>query len=169
MKKILGFVFIGLLLISPICFAEVVTDCGQVTLTNNQILNYSPSGIWKRFSYVNGEVLGVSDAQPSQGDIDGLVSQLEALPDVTPESVYISNFSFKTLWGTVWAGSVSQVGSVELPPYFPTIEAFWNYPNRSAIYPYMQALVAAGKGTSGDLALIVAAFNDQHIDIVNIQ
>jgi hypothetical protein len=81
----------------------------------------------------------------------------------------IQNFDFKKLWGVVWAGALSPVGLVELPPYQSAIEAMWNYPNRSAIYPYMQALVAAGKGNASDLQIIIDAFAAQNIDITTVQ
>ena len=84
----------------------------------------------------------------------------------------IQNFSFKLLWGEIWSdalGVISNTGKVELPPYAKTIEDMWNYPNRAGVYPYMQMLVAAGKGTSDDLAIIVSAFSQQGIDITTIQ
>lgn len=84
------------------------------------------------------------------------------------EEQCVARFNFEVLWGTVWAGALSDTAKIELPPYQTTIEAMWYYPNRSAIYPYMQSLVAAGKGISDDLAIIVAAFSAQDIDIINI-
>jgi len=81
----------------------------------------------------------------------------------------VASVNFKRLWGEVWAGALSPVGLVELPPYQSAIEAMWNYPNRSAIYPYMQALVAAGKGNASDLQIIIDAFAAQNIDITTVQ
>lgn len=81
----------------------------------------------------------------------------------------VASVNFKRLWGEVWAGALSPVGLVELPPYQSAIEAMWNYPNRSAVYPYMQALVAAGKGNASDLQIIIDAFAAQNIDITTVQ
>lgn len=83
----------------------------------------------------------------------------------------IQNFSFKLLWGEIWSdalGVISNTGKVELPPYAKTIEDIWNYPNRAGVYSYMQMLVAAGKGSSDDLTIIVAAFAVQGINLITI-
>ena len=98
---------------------------------------------------------GSSLVRKSQEDID--------------QMVLIQNFDFKQLWGTVWSGAISPTGLIDLPPYAKTIEDIWNYPNREGVYPYMQMLMSAGKGTSDDLAIIVAEFADQGIDITTIQ
>lgn len=63
----------------------ISTNIGQFSLTDKQVRNFIPSGIWKRFSYINGEVIGVSDVQPIQTDIDFLISLLAALPDQEPQ------------------------------------------------------------------------------------
>lgn len=87
---------------------------------------------------------------------------------VIDQIVAIKNFSFKTMWGTVWA-VLSNSARVKLPPYKSTIEDLWFYPNRSAIYPYIQALIEEGVGTQDDLSILVGAFQAQGIDIVTIQ
>lgn len=147
----------------------ISTNIGAISLTNNQILNWSPSGIWVRFSYIGGEVIALSETQPSQNQINALIAELGALPDTVPQRILIEQFNFKTLWGTIWASALSQTGLVNLPGYQTTIQDMWYYPNRSAIYPYMQALIQAGKGTQGDLVIIIQAFADQGIDITTIQ
>ena len=95
-----------------------------------------------------------------------LVRKAESVIDAM---IAMHNFDFKTLWGVVLAGALSATGLVELPPYAKTIEDMWNYPNRAAVYPFMQALVAAGKGNASDLQIIIDAFAAQNIDITTVQ
>ena len=71
----------------------ILTDIGQITLTENQILNWSASLPWIRFTYINGAVTAVSETQPSQAQIDQLKADLAALPNVVPENVVIRNFN----------------------------------------------------------------------------
>jgi len=65
---------------------EFVTNIGTIALTDNQIRNWAPAAPWVRFSYIGGEVLGVSEITPLQADIDALKASLAALPDTTPQS-----------------------------------------------------------------------------------
>lgn len=57
---------------------------GTMHLTDNQILNWVPSGIWIRFHYIEKEVIAVSTIDPKPLDIDALRSELQDLPD-TPK------------------------------------------------------------------------------------
>lgn len=61
------------------------TNLGKIALTENQILNWKPSGIWEMFSYINGEVIAVSKIEPTQEQIISLKSELQALPDMEPK------------------------------------------------------------------------------------
>lgn len=62
----------------------ITTEIGAISLTENQILNWVQSGIWKRFSYINGQVFAVSESQPSKTEIDSFAAQLSVLPDTDP-------------------------------------------------------------------------------------
>ena len=100
---------------------------------------------------------------PNINDVQDAVDEYKLTNDYL-----VPSFNFDLLWGQVWAAGISMGGMVNLPPYFPTIEKMWFFPNRPAIYPYMQVLVAAGKGTADDLVIIVNAFAAQGIDITTI-
>jgi len=63
----------------------ITTNIGKIALTEKQVRNWIPSGVWKRFSYIEGEVIGVSEKAPQQSDIDSLIANLSALPDQEPQ------------------------------------------------------------------------------------
>lgn len=79
------------------------------------------------------------------------------------------SFDMKELWGYVFSQPVSQTALVNTLGIEDRIKSFWNYPNRSAIYPFLQALVASGKAEQGDLDIIVAGFAEQGVDITTIE
>ena len=73
--------------------ANISTVIGAVTLTENQRMQWSvlnsngQTGIWIRFTYIDGVVTGISATNPQQSDIDSLVTQINSLPD-TPVGVF---------------------------------------------------------------------------------
>jgi hypothetical protein len=62
-------------------------------LTENQIQNWTPFGIWKRFSYINGEVIGISETKPDAADILLFKQKLSELADTIPAEVVVSKFN----------------------------------------------------------------------------
>ena len=144
----------------------ITTNIGAISLTNNQILNYVPEGIWERFSYIGGEVIGVTETQPTQADIDALKAQLAALPDITPQSVYISQFSFNTFWGQVFA-TLQPQAYYALAQFARSIELLWNYPNLPGITPFLQGLVGQTYNSytilQADADAVIAAFTAQGV------
>ena len=147
------------------------TLLGNISLTetqkNNARIGDQPTP-FKSLSFSGNNVIGVSETMPTEQQKSDALSWIISLPETPSQELAISLFDFKILWGTVWAQAITPTGLVELPPYAKTIEDIWNYPNRAGVYTYMQMLVAAGKGTTGDLAIIVAAFSAQGIDITTI-
>lgn len=119
----------------------------------------------------DGKVVGVSESDPTQEQIDAATAWLNALPADPCQQLKVSRFSFKLLWGSVWANpSFSDTAQIEMVPYRQMIEDMWNiYDDKAGIYPYAQKLVAANKMTAGDLQIVVDAFAAQGIDITTIQ
>lgn len=115
------------------------------------------------------DIVNAHDIHLYKMENDLVVPRTQQEIDADEAAYPVNHFSFKILWGTIWAGALSPVGLIEMPAYQTVIESMWNFPNRSAIYPFCQSLVAAGKATAGDLAIVVAAFADQDIDITTIQ
>ena len=128
---------------------EFYTNIGQFSLTPNQISNWAPIGIWIRISYYpdgstlnipNNTVIGVSNVESQQSDIDLLTSQLMGLPDTIPQSYYIANFNFNTFWDYVYYNFSAQA-AYALAGYEVVIQSMWYYPNISGIRPFIQGLV----------------------------
>ena len=169
MKRIISFVLLGILFLTPLCFADdVVTDVGQVPLTENQLLNYAPFGIWKNFSYVEGEVLAVSSETPSEADISAFTKSLRELSDVTPQRVYIEQFNMNKFWGQVLS-TIKPEAYYALAQYARTVELLWEYPNIPGIRSFLQGLVSQTINgytiLQSDMDLVVAAFKAQGVEI----
>jgi hypothetical protein len=76
---------------------ELVTNIGQIKLTDNQTKNWdrlpaSVKGIWLRISYTGGTVFGVSEVVPQASDILSLTNQLAALSDSIPIDEVLNAF-----------------------------------------------------------------------------
>jgi len=166
------------LLASGFVYAEeVTTNVGQVQITENQMLNYAPSGVWKRFSYVDGVVYGVSEGQPSQNDIDALISQLSTLPDTVPQSVILSRFDSERAIGRE-AQVFSAIDMVRFAPIGYNINElirfknFWGGVTEGNV-PYVglkqfcQAAIASGTGmfTQNDYDRLNGILKEQGIDL----
>lgn len=130
---------------------EIVTNIGNVALTNNQILNWTPLGIWKRFSYINGEVLGVSDTEPQQGDIDTLKTQLASLPDVPPPPP----FDLIAFQGYLSDAAVKNQFSMDDPiPEFAPINTYATNLDWAGLKNYLLWRMSKGKIVQSDFDVV---------------
>ena len=141
---------------------EIVTNIGQVSLTDNQILNYVPQGIWKRFSYIGGEVIGVSDIQPQQSDIDSLKEQLAALPDTIPQIVYINGFNVSLFQSDLFS-ILPSLSNFNLRLEFGALNTFATNKDFSGMSQYLGMLQNAGVATSDDVTAVKDLVNKQGV------
>jgi len=147
---------------------EIVTKIAAVPLTNNQILNWAPHGVWKRFSYVAGEVVGISDAQPSSADVDALKAALAALPDTVPLAVIISRFNSKIFFGRlIQEFSAERWFALSKLGIGWTMQQLVDYPNFAGLKAYANGLLMDGTIQEADALIINACLLEQGIDLNN--
>ena len=141
-------------------------DIGQITLTTNQKLNWQPSALWLSLHDYSGDIVMQASSQPTQADIDALKAQLAALPDVTPQSVYIAQFDWNAFWGQVFY-ELSPQATYALCGFEQPIQSLWAYPNIAGIRPFLQGLVGQTYNnytiTQADLDIVLGAFTAQNI------
>lgn len=144
---------------------EIATSLGQVALTENQILNWKPLGVWKRFSYISGEVLGVSDIEPSQSDIAELRADLVALPDVPP----FPPFDLIAFQGLLSDAAVKNKFFMDDPiPEFAPINTYAMNGDFAGLKGYLNWRIGKGKITQEDFSVINETLKDNWgIDLNN--
>lgn len=146
----------------------ITTNIGKITLTENQILNYEPSGVFTGFSYVDEDVTAMSEVTPSQQDIDNFKSVLNGLPDTIPQKIAVNQFQFKRLWGYVFSQLSSQA-TYALCGFEQPIESLFYYPNIGGIKPFIQGLVGTTLPpgnyvvTQQDVDIIINGFLEQGV------
>jgi hypothetical protein len=140
----------------------ISTNIGAVTLTENQLLNYSPEGVWERFSYVGGEVIGVSETAPEQSDIDALKAQLALLPDTIPQRVYRNNFNLVS-FQTDLANLLPTLSDINLRWEFAALNTYATNKDFEGMAGYMDMLVNGGVAVQADDDAVIALLIKQGI------
>lgn len=143
---------------------EIVTNVGSLSLTENQILNWAPSGIWLRFSYISGRVIAVSSSEPSRAEIEALRLALSSLPDTFPLSKRIEAFNPESA-----IGREAQVFAVDrliaLAPYSYTLNELLRWKNFDGLKAFLAGLIDAGLALKSDRDLFNQILKDQGIDL----
>jgi hypothetical protein len=147
------------------------TKIGKFNLTKNQILNLPivSSAPFKGFSYWHdsGTMIGVSEAKPTQTDIDSATVAINALPDVIDKKILRGMFNVDFAKQEFYADFSSKLT--------PGIRAAWGvlsdmliFKNFEGIKAYRDALLADGTLTPEDVTHINKIFTDQGIDLDNL-
>lgn len=172
MKKLL-FILLTLTLCN-FAYADVNTNIGKVDLTENQILNWQPNGIWTMFSYVNGEVIAVSKDKPTSLQIDEFKAELNNLPNTLPEKQVIERFNAQIAIGRE-AQVFNALELMRLMPYSYTINElitfknFWGGVANGNPYVGLKqvglGLVASGQIQQSDYDKLNSILMEQGIDL----
>lgn len=142
-------------------------NIGAIALTENQRLNWVKTGIWDRISYINGEVIGVSETQPQQSDIDLLISVVGALPDTVPQSVAENGFSSAKFKSALWLRFAQGQFSFSMRNEQANLSDLSNARNFAGMKSYLAMLQAQGVATSQDVANVKAAVLEQGVNLEN--
>ena len=141
----------------------ISTNIGAVTLTDNQIKNWVPQGVWERFSFIGGEVIGVSETEPTQNDIDSFKVQLASLPD-TEVHDWVKEFSVEVFQSGLFSilGSLS---NINLRLEFGALNTFATNKDFTGIKQYLGFLITNSIATTGDYDAVNEVTKYQHIDL----
>lgn len=146
------------------------TNIGILNLTINQIenaaLDTKPAPFIGFSVHSDGTVIAVSESQPTQLEIDGMVSFLNGQSDIPSQKIFEQKFDVDLMLGAMGL-AFTGADAVLLAPYLSAIQNYASAPFRNfkGIKDFIAGLVLMGKATQGQADSLTAIFAQQGIDL----